>query len=118
MVGAAAAKKQAMTMMEDRRDLGSMSSALMMPTAMAQKMTVRANPEASSRPRIMPPMANPMSIPVNVPPVRSIQRRATRLASPVFSMASPKMAAPKVVQMSTVVHGPSTTSGGAMLVSR
>lgn len=35
MVGAAAAKKQAMTMMEDRRDLGSMSSALMMPTAMA-----------------------------------------------------------------------------------
>ena len=27
-------------------------------------------------------------------------------------------AAPKVVQMSTVVHGPSTTSGGAMLVSR
>ena len=107
MVGAAAAKKQAMTMMEDRRDLGSMSSALMMPTAMAQKMTVRANPEASSRPRMMPPMANPMSIPVNVPPVRSIQRRATRLASP-----------PKVVQMSTVVHGPSTTSGGAMLVSR
>ena len=114
MVGAAAAKKQAMTMMEDRRDLGSMSSALMMPTAMAQKMTVRANPEASSRPRMMPPMANPMSM----PPVRSIQRRATRLASPVFSMASPKMAAPKVVQMSTVVHGPSTTSGGAMLVSR
>lgn len=48
MVGAAAAKKQAMTMMEDRRDLGSMSSALMMPTAMAQKMTVRANPEASA----------------------------------------------------------------------
>lgn len=40
------------------------------------------------------------------------------LGEPVFSMASPKMAAPKVVQMSTVVHGPSTTSGGAMLVSR
>ena len=47
--GAAAAKKAIMTMVDDMRDLASSWSAWIMPTAMAQKMTVRANPEASSR---------------------------------------------------------------------
>lgn len=68
MVGAAAAKKQAMTMMEDRRDLGSMSSALMMPTAMAQKMTVRANPGGQQQAEDDAADGEPESIPVNVPP--------------------------------------------------
>ena len=84
-----------------------------MPTAMAQKMTTRARIEGRMTTSTSPARKNPATRPLKEPPVSLRHCKASRLASPVFSMPSPMMTAAKLSHGSTVAHGPNTTSASA-----